>query len=189
MFEHLFGNNAAWFGIPAVLGTFFFALRLVLMTVGGAADADVDLDADVDFDAHGDPGEAMKLLSVQSIAAFLMGFGWGGLAGLHGFDLSWGMSALAGVGTGAAMMWILGLLLKAMHDLQSSGNIDLDAAIGNEAEVYVQIPPDGRGQVRLVVDNRQRIYNAVSEAGALPRHARVRVIRVNDDRTLTVAPV
>jgi hypothetical protein len=164
----------------------------------GATDADVDLGVDVDVDMdvdtgpadaeHGDPGQAMKVLSIQSIVTFLMGVRWGGLAGLHGFDLAWGPSALVGTAVGATMVWVLGLLLKGVHDLQSSGNIAIDSALGAEGTVYVGVPPhgEGRGQVRVVVDGRQRIYDAVSDGGALARHEHVRVVRVHDDHTLTV---
>ena len=78
MFDALFGDNAAWFGLPAVLGTIFFLIRFGFLLIGGDsggvdADLDLDLDLDVDMDTdagHGDPGEAMKVLSVQSIATF-----------------------------------------------------------------------------------------------------------------------
>ena len=52
--DFLFGHGAAWFGIPAVVGTFFFLLRLALMLAGGDSDvdADVDVDIDADVDAH-----------------------------------------------------------------------------------------------------------------------------------------
>ena len=47
----------------------------------------------------------------------------------------------------------------------------------------------GRGQVRVVIDGRDRIYNAISDRQALPTSSRVRVVRVNQDHTLTVTPV
>ncbi len=195
-----FGDHAGCFTLPAVVGTFFFALRLAFLLIGGASDADLDLDVDVDADFdvtgdapegdhHADPGDAFKLLSVQSAAAFLMGFGWLGLGGLRGAGWDWPVSLAIAFAGGIGMVWLLGLLLRAVYDLQSSGNIDINDAIGAEGSVYVSIPVDGRGQVRLVINERQRIWNAVTEGEALPRRARVRVTRVNQDHTLTVAPI
>jgi hypothetical protein len=190
MLDLLFSEHAAWFGVPAVLGTVFFTLRLVIMLVGG------DI-GHGDFDAHGaelhhgDPAEAFKILSVQSIAAFFMGFGWGGLGALRGSDLSWPASILIALGCGLGMMWLLGMMLRGLMAMQSSGNISLNDAIGGEGEVYVTIPAaaGAGGQVKMVINGRQRIINAISQADALPPHARVRIIRINEDNTVTVAPV
>lgn len=178
----LVADGAAWFTIPAVVGTIFFLLRVVFLFVGGdAGDLDVDLD-------HGDPTEAFKILSVQSIAAFMMGFGWGGIAGLRAFGWEWMPSMLIGLAIGGAMVWVLALLLKIVHDLQASGNVRLEHAVGAEGTAYTSIPAGGagRGQVQVIVDGRQRIYSAVAQGEAIASQARVRVLKVNEDRTLIV---
>jgi hypothetical protein len=41
----------------------------------------------------------------------------------------------------------------------------------------------------VIVDDRDRIYNAVSDGEAIPRKSRVRVVKVNDDNTLLVTLV
>lgn len=193
MFD-MFDKSAMLFTIPALVGTAVFLMKLGLMTIGGdAGDLDIDLDTDVDVDLSGDAEDsthAFNLLSLQAIAAFMMGFGWGGLAARHGFGASWPVSLLGGVVVGVAMLWLLGLLLKAIHDLQGSGNVDLADAVDLEASIYARVPPqgEGRGQVRVVIDQRMRIVNAVSTGDALERNARVRVIAINGDNTLTVMP-
>ncbi len=60
-----------------------------------------------------------------------------------------------------------------------------------EGAVYTNVPEkgSGRGQVRVVVEGRDRIYNAISDRQAIPTSSRVRVVRVNQDHTLTVTPV
>ena len=198
MLGGLFQQEALFFTIPAVLGTTVFLIRLGLMTIGGFADGvdgvDVDVDADVDLGADvegGDSTHAFELLSVQSIAAFLMGFGWGGVGGLVGFDWSFPMSMLTGVAFGAGLVWLLGLLMKAMYDLQSSGNVRIQDAVGAQGRVYTNVPAkgDGRGQVRVVVNQRARIYNAVSDGDAIVTNSDVRIVRVNEDHTLTVTSV
>jgi hypothetical protein len=190
----LFSGHAAWFAVPALLGTAVFLLRLVFMLLGGAG---LDLHHDFGLDvhhgldgAHHDGDAGFKVLSIQSIAAFLMGFGWGGLAGLKGTHWQMLTSIAVGVACGVAMMWLLGVLLKAAYDLQSSGNIRINEAVGAEGDVYVTVPEHGtgRGQVMLVLGDRQCTYNAVSSGPALVSRSRVRVIGVNDDNTVTVAP-
>ena len=191
MMEIFFGDDAGWFAAPALFGSALFIIRIILLMVGhhgGDMHAgDVHLDTG---DTHTDSSEAFKALSIQSIAAFLMGFGWAALGAYRGTGFHVPASVLIGVVGGIAMVWFLGLLLKAMYDMQSSGNIDLKSALGHEADVYLTVPSrgEGSGQIRINVQQRQRIINAVSEGGALPTSSRVRVTRVNDDNTLTVSP-
>lgn len=200
MSDLFFGSPAAWFTVPAIVGTLFFSLRLALMFVGGAdtgMDADVDLDFDIDVDVDvdvdididgGDSSAAFKVLSLQSIAAFMMGFGWGGLGALRGTGWSLTMSAAFGVAAGAGMLWLLGKMLEAIYRFQSSGNISITQALDREGTVYNGIPAhgQGKGRIRLVVDDRERFYKAITDGEALASRDRVRVLRINDDNSVTV---
>lgn len=192
MSELFFGDYAQWFTGPALLGTAVFAVRLIMMLVGGFdGDIDTDFDADVGGDAMdgGDTEASFELLSVQTIAAFVMGFGWGGLAAYRNLELGPGGSIAVGAAIGFAMMWFLAWLFKVLFSLQASGNISIQNALGTHGVVYAQIPASGqgKGQVRVTVKNVNRIYNAFSEGDEIASQTRVRVVRVNDDNTLTVA--
>lgn len=199
MSELFFGPIAIWFSIPAILGSTFFTLRMGLMLIGGDADADVGVDVDVDFDAGAgvdtveageaaDSTSAFKVLSIQAVAAFLGGFGWGGLGALQGAGWSPTVSALVGLASGAGMMWVLGKLLIFIYGLESSGNVELYHALESEGRVYAQIPAagEGTGRVRVVIGDRARFYRAITEGEALPRDAKVRVVSINDDDSVTV---
>lgn len=197
--DFLFGHGAAWFGIPAVVGTFFFLLRLALMLAGGDSDvdADVDIDVDVDIDADVDGHDAIdsagdfEVLSFQTIATFLMGFGWSGLGGFRGAGWSAGFSVLFGVAAGSGMVWLLAKLLKLVYGFQSSGTVSIRDSLGQEGQVYLQIPGqrEGRGQVRIVIGDRQRYFNAVTDDAGIATKSRIRVTAVNDDNTITVSKV
>jgi hypothetical protein len=185
MYELFFYDNAAWFAIPAFAGTIFFLVRCMLLFTGAA----VDLDPDIS-----DSGDAFQILSIQTLATFAMGFGWGGLGALRGFGWDESGALILGLVIGAGMVWLLGLLLKGVMDLQSSGNIALSDAVGLEGDVYATIPGGGRGQVKLVVRERLRTFNAMGAAeadapGDMPTGTRVRVIAANPDNTLTVVRV
>jgi membrane protein implicated in regulation of membrane protease activity len=191
MNELLFEGNAGWFTIPALVGTVIFMLRIGLMLVGGIADVDTpDVEMDGGHPGYGDADYAFQILSIQAISAFAAGFGWGGMAAMRSFELSFAASVIVGLVTGAAVMWLFATGMKAMFRLQSSGNTDIRATVGREGEVYTRVPPrgEGRGSVRVVVDDRDRIYNAVSDSVEILRSARVRVLSVNDDNTLLVGP-
>jgi len=188
----LFGGNAALFGVTAVIGTLFFVGRIALMLFGGDADMHHDLglhtDGGGDLGDHTDSSAAFKILSIQAIAAFLMGFGWAGLGVVRG----WGMPVIAGIGvgvvTGSAMTWVLGKLLGWIARMQSSGTLPMESALYEEGVVYVTIPERrlGRGVVRVVVDDRMQYYPAVTEGARLEPQSAVRITGVNDDHTLMV---
>ena len=197
MFDALFTGDALWFSTPALVGTGIFLVRVLLMLVGGDADGDVaaadvsdlDVSGGVDLDGH-DSTAAFEILSVQGVAAFAAGFGWGGVGGHLGLGWGLGASGALGLFAGFSVTWFLGLLLKGLHDLQSSGTVTLDDAIGATGDVYASIPGrgHGRGQVKLVLRDRLRIVDAVSDDRPLDRSTRIRVLGVNDDNTLTVTP-
>lgn len=193
MLDLLMRDGALWFTIPALVGTAVFVLRLVMMLAGLAGhDLAVDLHADAALDGHhGDPSEAFKVLSIQSIAAFLMGFGWGGLGALVGSGLGMPASVVSGLAVGVGMMWLLGWLFGVMGRLQASGNVTIDEVVGLDAAVYLTVPASGggRGQVRIAVDDLERFYEAVTEGEEIPTGQRARIVRANPDNTVTVSRI
>jgi hypothetical protein len=196
MLDVLLGGNAGLFGVPALVGTLFFLARIVLMLVGGANDLHHDFVVDTDGgDAsgghvgdHTDSGTAFKILSIQAIAAFLMGFGWGGLGAVRGMGLPVFVGIGVGLATGSGMMWMLGKLLTSIGRMQSSGTQPMESALYEEGAVYVTVPARraGRGVIRVVIDERQQYYPGVTDGDGLETGALVRITAVNEDHTLTV---
>lgn len=159
------------------------------MLFAGGGDFDVDADVDVDVDVgDGDSDAAFKVLSIQSVAAFLMGFGWGGLGAYRGAGLGVILSIGVGLAAGTGMMFLLGKLLQMIHNFQSSGTLPIHRALYTEGTVYAQIPTagEGMGEVSVVIDDRQRFYRAVSDGPAIDTATKVRVIDINDDNSVTV---
>lgn len=192
MLDMLFSGTAAWFGIPAVLGSAVFIVKLVLNLIGGHH-GDIE---DISWDSSGHdhhPGHdgdgIMKWVTFQGLMAFLMGFGWGGLAALHGFELSPTKSLLVGLVCGFCLAGMLGVILGAMRKLESSGNLTPSDALNSEGEVYATIPAAGagKGKAKLIVKGRQRIYTAFSDGPELATHARVKVVKANADSSVVVS--
>ena len=172
MQELILGPVAIWFGVPALVGTAFFTLRMALTLVGGVdTDAGFDVDVDVDFDVDmdvdavsetgGDPGDstqAFEVLSIQAIASFVMGFGWGGLGAFSGGGWPLSISIAFAILCGFGMVWLLGKLLRFVYGFQSSGTVAMYHALESEGTVYAQIPAgaSGVGRVRVVIGDRQR---------------------------------
>jgi hypothetical protein len=197
MIALLFGGKALWFGVPAIVGTAYFVLRLSLMLLGGIGADDVDFDSgdgdpfDLDADGGGDGDDssgAFRVLSLQAIATFFMGFGWGALGAYRGWGAPFLLSIPVGLVTGAALTWMLAKLLRWIMGLQSSGTLQMSSALNEEGVVYVTVPGgrSGRGSVRVVVDDRMQYYHAVTDGQALVPPTRVRVTDLNPDNTITV---
>ena len=76
--------------------------------------------------------------------------------------------------------------VSALAGLLVPGN---NGAVGLEGSAYAQIPPGetGRGQVTVIINTRQRTYNAVTkDVAKIPRGAQVRVTGIRDGNTLEV---
>lgn len=208
MYDLLFGNDVMLFSIPALVGTIFFVVRIGLSLVtGGLIDGEMDTSLDDGLDAldegagvegtegfdgedaaHSDSNTVFKFLSIQTITAFAMGFGWVGLIGLKTFHLGVLESAFIGLAGGIGFVWFLLWLLRLVYSLQSSGNLTVRDAVGLEGEVYTDIPGEneGSGRVRVVIDDRQRVYRARTRGDRLPTRTRVRVVRASSDNTIEV---
>mgnify|MGYP003127908909 FL=1 len=178
MMDMLFGDNAVWFTAPALLGTGFLLIQLVLGELGGDGALDVDLDVDIDGD-H--PGAEFGWLSVQSVSAFFLGYGWIGFAAYRFLDLGFTGSAVVGVAAGFGVAWMMIWLLRTFLKLQNNTNVYIQQARGMVGEVYVTVPPggSGRGEVVLVINNSRHSYSTIQDgenaSEPIVTHTRVRV--------------
>ncbi|MBI4582423.1 MAG: hypothetical protein HY717_00120 [Planctomycetes bacterium] len=186
----------------ALSGTLFFALRVMVMIVGGfGADSDVgpaDLGGghdvhDVGADGHHshdlqatDP--AFKLVSINSITGFLMMFGWGGLTAYSQFQLGATVSILIAFAAGLLTMAVTASLFKFVHRLSSPGDVyTIDKTVGCVGSVYMKIPAQGRGKVQVICNGVTRFVDALSESGVeIDSFQEVQITKVVDPMTVMV---
>ncbi len=178
-FESLNGIEKT-FLLCALLGSTLFLIRTILFFIGGDADSevdgdfdfdgDIDIDADIDFDGdidvsdigHLDGAASFHIFSLHGITGFFMMFGLVGLAMSKQSNLSAAISVLGGLVAGVITMWIVAKIFMSMKKLQSDGTLNLRNAVGQEGTVYLNIPAEGTGKVQVVVQERLKIFNAVS---------------------------
>lgn len=171
----------------ALLGGGVFVVRTLLQFMGIGAGHDADLGAG--GGDHTDSDAGFRVLSLQGVSAFCMMFGLVGLALVRQSGVSPSLALPAAGGAGLATVWVISKLFAAMGRLQSSGNVNLYSAIGQEGQVYLTVQRGGEGKVQLVVQNRLSVYDARAEDGAeLVTGRRVRVVAVNGE-VLVVQPV
>lgn len=189
-----------WAGLSAlnqaffVLAVFFstlFGWQFVASFVGGlAAGGESELGGDADaadvgaeFEAQdGDLVEdvaglaTLRLLSIRSIFAFGTLFSWAGALYLQE-DVQASGALLRAVLWGLAGMIAVALFFWVLPRLTEEGTSDLSTAVGRTAHVYLDIPQEGVGQVRVMVSGAVCFVRARSRDGRhLPAGALVRVV-------------
>jgi membrane protein implicated in regulation of membrane protease activity len=186
MMNILFGDLAPWFTAPALLGTGFLMIQLVLGEMGGDGALDLDIDVEMDGD-H--PGAEFGLLSAQSISAFFLGYGWIGLAAYRFLNVGFTGAAVIAVAAGIGVAWLMVWLLRTFLKLQNDTNVSLEQAVGLAGEVYVKVPSkgEGRGEIILVINQSQHNYFAIQEGDEpIETHTRVRVVRADTASNIVI---
>lgn len=168
----------------AITGSVFFAFKAIVTLLGGA---DLHVDGDHTIDAH-DTEVAFKLFSITSITAFLMMFGWTGLAAYSQFSLNSGISILIAFIIGLLMMYLVTWLFQLALKLKSPGAVITEEELtGKVAQVYQKIPADGVGVVQVTVGGFIRELSAISEdQKEIASHTEVEVIKMLEDYSLIV---
>ncbi|MCU0662481.1 MAG: hypothetical protein MUC50_09175 [Myxococcota bacterium] len=175
----------------AVVGGTLFLARMIMVLLGLGADGDgvggTALPVDHDVDTGHQTDLSFKLLSFQALMAFFMMFGLAGLAMSQGSKFAALISLPVAAGAGVASVWVLRWLFSFFSKMQSSGTMDLKAAMGQRGRVYLTIPDSGMGKLELVVQGRMRVMSAVSLDGkAIPTDAQAEVVEIQSGDILVV---
>ena len=185
-----------WYAMPtieqifwgiAIVFTTFFIIQFGLSVLG----LDFDADADADLSDGGyslDP--SFTLLSVRSIIAFFVFFGWTGILAIgQGYGTT--TVFLMAAGAGLIAMVVVAYLMYFFYKLAEDGNANLEELIYKDATVYLTIPErrKGKGKVHVTLNNSLREMDAVTEGEALPNGRSVKIVEIIEDNVLVVEPV
>ena len=206
----------AWWGGLTALNRGFYVLAIFFSTLfgwqfiaslsglggeseaeaGGEAEAGVDMDQGDVQDAGGHDlvedaaGLAtFRLLSVRSIMAFGTLFSWAGALYLHE-DAAQTWALVRAVLWGLTGMVVVAIFFWVLPRLAEEGTANLDTAIGRSGQVYLNIPEDGTGQIRVLVSGGLQIVRARSRGGrVLLAGTMVRVVRRLDAMTVEIEEI
>lgn len=152
-----------WLGI---VSTLFLIVQIVLMSVSSFG-GDIDIDGDGDIDVDTDSG--VSIFTVKSITAFFAVGSWSGLltCALVSDKLQW-LAIIVSLVAGAAAMAVMVLLLRAIVKLQCNGAFEIEKIVGQQATVYVSVPPSrsGRGKITMNAQGRFVELDAVTDSDA-----------------------
>ena len=192
-----FFNNADMlaksFWLCAIAGTLFFLLRVIMMLFTGDIDdtgdvGDVADTADTNgFDDSSDA--AFQIVSINSITAFIMMFGWSGLTAYVQYSLHPFMSMVIAFSAGTLVLLITAYLFHLALKLVSKGaQFSIEKTVGMVAKVYQQIPSNGTGRIQLTIPgDLMRELDAVSDKKEkIESFVPVKIVKVIDANTVSV---
>ncbi len=132
--------------------------------------------------------DGFKIFTVRGIIAFLVVFGWVGVAMDNGnIPLYWTIPVATLCGF--AMMMLFAFMFKLAMKLRNSGNTDNRNAVGISGKVQLLIPPSrtGEGKVHIMLQGSYIERDAVTdEKEAIPTGCEIVVIGVSGQTTLIV---
>ena len=201
------GLSAQIFACVAIPSTLILLIQTVLMFLGiggddGFGDADISDGGDLigeagdgifgdnmPDDVPDDMGlDSIRFFSFRGIIAFLVVFGWVGLAMSSGGAELYFTLPVATV-CGLAMMLFIALLIRGVMRFRGDGNIDNRNAVGSSGVVHLTIPAlrTGTGKVHLMLQGTYVERDAVTDDEvSLPTGSEVVVIGVSGQTTLIV---
>ena len=188
--------NQAFYVLAAFFSAFFVWQLLAALFGLGGSDAGIDGDADLGDagpELNDGPGDgtvaAFRLLSIRSLIAFGMLFGWAGALYLErGLDVR--TAVFYAFVWGSAGMGVVAYFFHNVRKLTETGNANLDTCVGTSGEVYLDIPQCGNGQVRVMESGAVAYVSARGKNGmSISAKTPVRVLRVVDTTTLEVEPL
>lgn len=169
----------------ALISSLVFTIQTIMLFVGFDTDADFS-GGDVAFDVDG-----LALVSVKTVACFLLGFGWSGVILAPLFENAW-VVALISLGIGALFMFGAWILLKQVLTLSQDNTFHADKIVGYTAEVYLRIPADADKSGKIMVSYEGSLHELQAfNAGAeeIPTGAKVHIVEAIDDATVRVEHV
>ena len=139
----------------AVFSTIFFVIKLIIFMMFGG-----DTEVSADFNSEFDSDPSFNFISVQSLLAFLMGFGWMGYAALKQFAWSNLYAVLSSIGMGLVFMFISAFLMFNVKKLEKNVKKDKATAIGKTGKAYTNFAPQGNGRVEIEISEQLTVADA-----------------------------
>lgn len=186
------------FACVAIAATLVLAIQSILLLFGlgfggGDTDFSTDMDADIpDGDANVDLSghDGLSLFTIRGLVAFFAIGGWTGLALLKHMDSV--LAVVIAVLAGTAAMVGVALLFKYALRLQDKGNLEIKNTLGKTAQVYLTIPPNGKGYGKITILLQEQLVelNAATQSPTqIPTGSMVRVCDVADEQSVLVEPL
>ncbi len=152
-----FMNITNIFLAVGVFATVFYIIKMCLFLFTGG-----DVEVHTDFTSICETDVSFDFLSIQSILAFMMGFGWVGLAAVSQFKLSIPISIISAVVFGLIFMFLSAYLMFLIKKLDKREKIDLQDFVGTVGRAYTAFKPQGQGQIEITINDQLSVVDAIN---------------------------
>jgi len=172
------------FSIIGFVGLLFIICQAIFGLAIGGHDTDT---TSASIDAQGGHGSGAGYLSIRTISAMLLGFGFGGaLLERNGFPV-W-LAALGGIGIGVLISACYLALMRSLYQLRTDGTSVLSEAVNKSGTVYLRIPGllSGAGEIQVGFGGRLQNVKAYTEGPDLPTGTTIRVVALHGGQALLV---
>lgn len=162
------------------MGIFAFVLIAFQAVLGLLAGHDGDVSTDAGHDSGG-------YLSLKSIAALLLGLGFGGVIAIqHGYGAP--VAAAFGLVLGLVIAACYVVFMRFIYSFRSDGTMVLKEAIGHNGTVYMRIPAEnaGAGEIQVSFSGRRKNIKAYTTGPELATGTDVRVVSLRGENALVV---
>ena len=184
-----------FFVCSAIIFTLLFIWQIVMTSLGvdshdaghwGGAEIHADLNAPIHYEVHDFSTDGFTLISVRSVLAFATIFSWSGTLYLAEGTSTW-MAILYSFLWGSLAMVGVSVILRFLLGMQEQGNVSAAWALGEQGTVYINIPQNGAGKVRLMIRGVMTVMNARSADGSpINVGTKVNVVNIYNQNTVEV---
>ncbi len=161
----------------ALFSTILFVLKLIIFNfIGGDSEVFADFNTEIDTDP------SFNFLSVQSIIAFFMGFGWMGYGALKQFAFGQLKSFIFAFIVGSIFMVGTAFLMFAVKKLEKNVKKDKTTALKQVGRAYTNFSPMGLGQIEIEINGQLSVVEASNNTEeSINAFDLVRVVKVCND--------
>lgn len=176
--ETITQNAVQYYYYLAWFATALFVIKLVAFWFLGSGDSEVCADFNTETDTDG----TFHFISLQTILAFLMGFGWMGYTAIKAFNFGfWAAFAIA-FGVGLIFLLGMGYLMSLVRKLEKTVVKDKATALDKIGKAYTDFAPKGQGRVEIEIAGQITVADAVNTTEEeIKAFDAVKVVKVEND--------
>lgn len=176
--EEIAQNSVQYYYYLAWFATIFFVIKLVIFSVFGGGDAEVN----TDFNTATDTDSSFNFISLQTVLAFLMGFGWMGYTAVKAFGLGHFATFGSAFAVGLVFMFGTAYLMSMVKKLEKTVKKDKATALDKVGKAYTDFAPKGDGRVEIEINDQLTVVDAVNNTeDEIKAFDAVKVIKVENE--------
>lgn len=176
--ETITQNAVQYYYYLAWFATILFVIKLIIFSIFGGGDAEVS----ADFNTETDTDSSFSFISLQTILAFLMGFGWMGYAALNTYKMGQLSAFGSAFGVGLIFLLATGYLMSMVRKLEKTVKKDKSTAVDKIGKAYTDFAPKGQGRIEIEINGQLTVAEATNDTEEeIKAFAAVKVVKIEND--------